>query len=309
VPKPNAFFMIFYFAAVLVAAIPAFRFGRGKTGSITCVVLLGGIWLGSVLMGRAAATMTVLPCAGTPAYVEVAGEEDLLIDCSNERDADFVVKGFLRARGRGTIDTLLLTHGDIQSAGGFGLVWDEFRPEVVVTSTARARSPVYRRAMRFLEERPERWKTVSVGDEVNGWEVLHPGRGRGLPRADDNCVVLRRVIEGWRVLHVSDLGAVGQREFLENGGELRADIVIAGMPESGEPLSGDLLEAIRPRAIILGTSRYPYTAVGSPKLRARLEASGAEVFYTNEEDAVTIMFRDEGCEIRAMKGRRVTLRK
>ena len=142
-----------------------------------------------------------------------------------------------------------------------------------------------------------------AGKEEAGWEVLHPLEGKGFPRADDNCVVLKRRIEHWTVLHLSELGETGQRQLLENTADLRADILIAGMPEQGEPLGAEVLDAVKPRVIILGTSRYPYTAAGSPELRARLESIGADVFYTDDKTSVSVIVRPEMCEVRSMDGR------
>mgnify|MGYP003575045533 FL=1 len=202
---------------------------------------------------------------------------------------------------------LLLTHGDAQNAGGFETIWTEFKSAAVYVSTARSRSPYYRRALQVLENHPDRRRTVSIGDFVNDWEVLHPPAGRGHPRAHDNAMVLRSKLGAWTVLHLSDLGETGQRTLMQNHADLRADIVIAGMPEQNEPLAAELLEEIRPKVIILGTTRYPYRAEGGPELRARLEASGAAVFYTTDSDAITICLDDDSCTISAMSGKSLEL--
>jgi len=139
--------------------------------------------------------------------------------------------------------------------------------------------------------------------------VLHPERGeRGFARADDNAVVMKKKIGAWTFLHLSELGEAGQKKLVESGADLRADVVIAGMPEQGEPLANELLELIRPRVVVLGTAEYPYTAQGKPELRERLEASGAEIVYVNEENAVTITVKGNGCVVSTMAGRRIALK-
>lgn len=307
VPKPNALFFIFYFAAVMVAMVPALRTAGRKLIALPAVALLGVAWLCSLLIGRPLATVTVLPCAGAPALVEIAAEPTLLVDASSERDSEYLLKRFLRSRGLGSIGHLLLTHGDAQNAGGFRTIWEEFEPDIVLTSPARARSPVYRKAIQLLEEHPRRWKVISASDQFSGWTVLHPPSGRGRPRADDNCVVLKRAVGNWTLLYVGDLGAEGQKQLLASDANLKADIVITGMPEQDEPLRDELLTAIRPRVIILGTSRYPHHAEGTPELRARLERSGAMVFSIVETDAVTIQIQRDRCEIAGMNGTKLHL--
>ena len=309
VPKPNTLFFLFYFTAVGIILIPALRTTTRRIVTVSLVIVLGISWLGSILIGRPLATITVLPCTGTPALVQVAGERNLLIDASTERDADYTVKRFLHAQGLGSLDNLLLTHGDVQNVGGFPTIWDEFKPAAVLTSSSRARSPSYRQALRLLEENPRRWKVVATDDQFHGWTVLHPPRGRGLPRADDNCVVLKRTLGRWTILHVAELGRDGQKQLLESGADLDADIIIAGMPERDEPLEDELLKAISPRAIILGTSRYPHHAAGTPDLKARLERTGAIVFYLMETDAVTIQTKHDQCMIAGMNEAKEVLRR
>jgi beta-lactamase superfamily II metal-dependent hydrolase len=203
---------------------------------------------------------------------------------------------------------VVLTHGDAQAIGGFPMVWKEFEPETVFTSSVKMRSPGYRRAIAELEK-SDRWKAIAAGDNVDGWTVLNPPRAvRGLPRADDNAVVLRKRIARWSILHLSDLAAAGQQRLLASVPDLRADIVIAGMPEQGEPLRDDLLSAIQAKIIILGTAEYPWTARGSVNLRERLERSGVRVFYVNEEKAVSVSVRADECVIRSMEGTLVRLK-
>jgi beta-lactamase superfamily II metal-dependent hydrolase len=116
-------------------------------------------------------------------------------------------------------------------------------------------------------------------------------------------------VGGWTFLHLSELGEEGQKALLESGAALNADIVIAGMPERGEPLSDALLESVQPKVIIMGTAEYPFTAQGSPSLRERLRAADVETYYINEEQAVTITVNPAGCSIRSMRGRRTELQK
>ena len=90
----------------------------------------------------------------------------LLIDCSNERMADQVVKRFLRAQGIGSIANVLLTHGDTSHVSGFRIISEEFAPQAVLTSAVRARSRIYRGILAQLEQFSGVVKKVSAGDSV-----------------------------------------------------------------------------------------------------------------------------------------------
>jgi beta-lactamase superfamily II metal-dependent hydrolase len=119
-------------------------------------------------------------------------------------------------------------------------------------------------------------------------------------------VVLRAELEGVRVLLMSDLGKPGQNRLMERTADLRADIVVAGVPAQSEPLADALLDAIRPRLIIIADSEFPATQRASRKLSERLGRRDVPVFYTRETGAVTLWLRSGSWEARTMNGIRIT---
>ena len=72
--------------------------------------------------------------------------------------------------------------------------------------------------------------------------VLHPAAGDDFDRADNDALVLPGKLNGVRVLLLSDLGRKGQNALLARTNDLRADVVIAGLTDDGEPLDDALLE-------------------------------------------------------------------
>jgi len=178
----------------------------------------------------------------------------------------------------------------------------------IVTSPARFRSPAYRRLMASLQETPQRWLTRQAGDPLRGWRVLHPGPGDHFPQADDNALVLSANLLGSRILLLSDLGRPGQEALLARAGELRAEIVVAGLPEKGEPLCDALLEAIQPKLIVIADSEFPATRRAGTALRERLARSGATVLCTRNTGAVTIVFRSGRWTAETMSGSKVEVK-
>jgi competence protein ComEC len=303
-------FFILYFAVVGLAMTGAFWKEGWRRWSIPGIAMLGLIWAGTLFMYEPKTRITVLPAEGAPVFVDARGSRnDLLIDCSDEGEADYVVKRFLHAQGKGSLRNFVLSHGDIKHVQGFFQLEPEFRPARIFTTAARARSATYRRIISVLEKIPEKWGKVSRGDELAGWRVLHPGLGRGFPRADDNCIVLYAEIDGWRVLDLSDLGARGEDELLRREPELKADIVIAGSHGQGELLSAELVAKLEARAVILGTSRFsPFGRTsrdGSRELRARCP----NVLRTSESGAVTISIDGNECMLEPALGEKVVLSK
>jgi hypothetical protein len=81
---------------------------------------------------------------------------------------------------------------------------------------------------------------------------------------------------------------------------LAADIVISGLPERDEPLVDDLIQAIRPKLIIIADSDFPPERRANATFRERLEQQGVPVIFTRDSGAVTILVNRQGWKIRTM---------
>jgi competence protein ComEC len=139
------------------------------------------------------------------------------------------------------------------------------------------------------------------------WTVIYPRPDDQFAQADDNTLVLLGKFPAARVLLVSDLGRPGQRALLDRSHDLRADIVVTGLPSASEALGDDFLEAVQPRVIIVADSEYPSMERARPELRERLAKRGVPVIYTRSSGAVTAELRGKHCELRAMDGTRVSM--
>jgi beta-lactamase superfamily II metal-dependent hydrolase len=157
--------------------------------------------------------------------------------------------------------------------------------------------------MKLLDKTPGRRQVVDRGDNFENWTVLYPPRTNHFPRADDNAMVLRGEFHATRVLLLSNLGRGGQSELVAQRPDLQADIIVAGLPEQGEPLSRALLDAIQPKLIVIpDLKRYTMEHGGSPELKDRLERRGVPVIYVRDTSAVNITIRKNSWEARSQDG-------
>jgi competence protein ComEC len=145
-------------------------------------------------------------------------------------------------------------------------------------------------------------KTLSRDDLVVDWTVLHPDSRDRFSKADDGAVVLRTDMKGTRILLLSDLGQGGQAALLKRTQDLRAEIVVAGLPAAEQPLCDALVEAIQPRLIIISDSEVPVSERANPKLRNRLARKQIPTIYTRDAGAVTFEFRKNRWKLRTISG-------
>jgi beta-lactamase superfamily II metal-dependent hydrolase len=172
------------------------------------------------------------------------------------------------------------------------------------TSGVKFRSREYSQTIADFEHPPSRHRFFELGHTYGEWQVLHPDPAVAGSRADDNALVLLGNFSGTKILLLSDLSRDGQSALLSRTNDLRADIVIAGLPEKGEPLCDTLLTAIHPRVIIIADSEKPVNRRANSALKQRLEQSGFPVIYTRTAGAVTIVTLRDGWMVQTMDGQR-----
>ena len=317
---PGAFFYvpapswvdIGIFYAVLVGALSGWRFAKPRRiWGLAILILPAVFYIWRWEQSRGEIKLTVLPLNGGHAvWVDAPGRKnDWLVNCGDADAVGFTLKPFLRAQGVNHISRLALTDGSARNNGGAALLNELFGVGELVTSPVHFRSGAYRDVVAQFDKPPARHTVIQRGDHTGGWQVLHPGAGENFAHADDAALVLLGNFHGTRVMLLSDLGRSGQSDLLEHNRDLRADIVIAGLPDDGEPLCDALLDAVQPKIIVVADSEFPANRRPDSKLRGRLEQKGIPVIYTRTAGAVTIVARTDGWELKTMDGQKISVQK
>jgi beta-lactamase superfamily II metal-dependent hydrolase len=296
-PSPAAI-AFYYIIIALVLRGNWSRDSRGRTPRLIAAIVAASA-LTVCLLPRGGTPITVLALRGGSAiYIDPPGAaNDLLIDCGNESNARSIVLPFLHSRGKNGLAKIILTHGDLRHVGGYDFLKAEMPLGATLFSPVPSRSPPYRQIVSSL---PTNAMThISLGNRFGNWRVLHPAADDRFPRGDDNAIVLLGNFNGLRVLLLSDLGDEGQPTLFNRNPNLRADIVIAGLPGAGAPLKSGLLDAIRPQAIIVNDAYSPAGDRARPALRERLARHADAVFYTSDSRSVTIEIGGSGATVHA----------
>ena len=300
VAAPGLMTFVWYYA-VLLAVFTGWIFrARRKRLAWAGLLLLSALWVADWIHQRGAARLEVLALRGAPAFFAPgAGTgRDWLADCGGAEAAEGIVKPFLHAQGVNRLDDFCLTVGYLQSAGGAEIVLTNFSPAAVFAAPARVRSPAFRRVTAELEQTPGLLRTVQDGGVVDGWAVLYPGAEDQFPSADEVSLALQRNFHGHSVLLLSALGRDGQKLLMARHPELRAEIVLAGLPARDEPLDEPLLDLLQPRLIIIADSELPATRRATAKLRERLaQRAGVRVLYCRDTGSLTLLLRPGGWEV------------
>lgn len=303
VPAPSWITIAIYYVALILIAGGWLMSRRRKIFGATALGLVVAVyfcrWIGSLDEIQ----LTVLPLNGGHAvFVDAAGRQhDWLVDCGDESAIDFTLKPFLRAQGVNQIHRLALTEGDSKNVGGAEMLDDLFGVSELDTSPARFRSSPYNKIVAAYAN-DGRHRLLRFGEKTGRWRILWPRATNDYSRADNSALVMMGHFHGVKILLLSDLGRAGQSDLLSTTNDLRADIVIGGLPNKGEPLCDDLLKAVRPKVVVIADSEFPATRRAGRELKNRLAQWGFPVVYTRDSGAATILVDKKGWRLQTMSG-------
>ncbi len=303
VPAPSAMTFVFFYA-LLIGSMSGWLWKPEQRRRTVAAIFLVVVFYGwQYLDSQKQISLTILPLnGGHAAHLDAPGRaNDWLIDCGNTNTVEFITQPFLRGQGVNHLPRLMLTHGDLRHVGGIYDLDKEFEIGEVFASSFRFRSVAYRRIFADMQREPNRLRTIHRNDTIGPWRVLHPTAADDFPQADDGALVLTGEFNGTRILLLSDLGRPGQNLLLDRTSDLRADIVVTGIPVQNEPLCDALLDAIQPRVIIVADPEIPATERASELLRERLSRRNIPILYTRTVGAVSISFHPNDCTIQPMK--------
>jgi len=297
--------VVLYYCFILFACFVHFR--RPRTKKVICWVMLTVIivFLVGMKWQRTHRSDLVVTCLdvshGQAIFVELPGKANLLFDAGSLHKSDIgrrVVSPFLDYKGISKIDTVFISHNDIDHINGIPEVTEYCEVEQVYANAG------------FFDEKDE-WGTAKclndalnqqgieirrLGKELNlgrdtHIKILWPGEQMSLEELGDNDKSSVSLIEfaGRRILLCSDIEKFAQREILRLNPDIRADVVVAPHHGSTTTAEPDFLKKLEPDILICSCGRREY------ETQRKIESQGAaQHFYTPEHGTVTIRIAKDG---------------
>jgi ComEC/Rec2-related protein len=227
------------------------------------------------------------------------GGKAVLLDCGDRRSFNQQVAPSLRWHGIEP-EAVVLSHPDGGHLGGGAQVWEAFPIRQALLPVKLSRSPAYRS---WLNEAPRhgiRLLTPTAGTSLpfpDGarLHILHAPDPHAVSALADNRVMITRLDwKGWRILFSSDSGAGTESRLLDAGGDLKADVIIAGSHRSDLSLGDPFLDAVSPRAIIAANPRFPIEERRRPETLDYWRSRGIRVVDQAQSGGVTLKVDEAG---------------
>ncbi len=259
---------------------------------------LGLVWLLPMLLARPAgpapgqAWVTLLDVGqGLAVLVRTAGHT-LLYDTgpgygSGTDAGEMVIVPVLRHYGLRRIDTLILSHGDSDHAGGAAAVFEGLEVGRFVSSAAVP--------LPWREHEPchsgQRWQWDGVSFEL----LYPPPQGGHGSKGNDSSCVLRIVAGGRAVLLSGDIEAAAERELLARvPQQLAADVLVAPHHGSKTSSTAPFVTAVAARHVLFSIGYRNRYGFPHPAVAARYRAAGSELHDTAAQGAITVRLGGQG---------------
>ena len=197
---------------------------------------------------------------------------------------------------------VLNTHPDLDHMGGLLHVLRAFTVDQLFENGREGKASwgqQWREARRLHHSRPlARGDSLILGDPAHDlrMEILHPPRTeQDMWQGNDASVVARLTQHGRGLaLFLGDAEQPVLHRLLENGDDLRAEVIVAPHHGSQNGFLKEFYAAVQPGLVVASCgfeNRYGYPA---PCLRAWCDATGVPLLYTGRHGAVRVTWPAQG---------------
>ena len=231
------------------------------------------------------AWLTVLDVGQGLAAVVQTATHTLVFDSGPRLGATFdtgavVLVPFLRQAGIREIDTLMVSHGDNDHAGGARSLLDAI-PVKQVLSSVPDRFPA---AHAVACRRGQAW----LWDQVR-FSIEHPGTTDALAGNDGSCVLRISTASGMTILLTGDIEARAEALLVDrDAARLAVDVLVVPHHGSDTSSTSGFVAAAAPRIAIVPAAHDNRYGFPADTVVQRYRAAGARVVQTGSSGAVSV---------------------
>ncbi len=311
-----------YYACLVAAVVPGLARSRRR-------VAAAGVAVSALAIVTAPTLERAAPPGGTlrvtlvdvgqgdAVLVQFPDRHALLVDAGGSAGSfdvgRRVVTPAVRALGVRRLDWLLITHPDLDHAGGGVSVVEDLLPREVWEGIAVPTSAP-RASLREAAERAAAvWRTVRAGHRVEAGgatlEVLHPPEPDWERRdvRNDDSVVLRLRYGDAEFLLTGDAGVEFESSWRLSEGFGPFRVLKAGHHGSRSSSAEGFVEAYRPDLALVSAGQGNFFGHPHPDVVDRFGRAHAAVFRTDLDGAIIVETDGVSVRVRAMSGRAYAL--
>jgi competence protein ComEC len=225
-----------------------------------------------------------------------------------------VVAPVLRHAGLRRLESVAITHGDLDHAGGAASIVRDFRPRDLWEGIPVPRLPLLQDLRTAAAAAGVRWVNVQAGDlvAIDGVQIVvrHPG----LPEwerqgvRNDDSIVLELLWGDVSIVLTGDIGREIERRITPSFAP--SPLRVVKVPHHGSLTSSsrEFVDALSPSVAVISVGRGNRFGHPAPEVIDRYRQSGARIFRTDQDGAIDVRTDGRSLEVSTFTGQRVFFR-
>jgi competence protein ComEC len=252
------------------------------------------------------AWLTVLDVGQGEAILVRTARRSLLVDggpryASGEDAGGRLVAPALWRLGINRLDGLVVTHDDLDHAGGAASLLASHRPDWLLTPLAGMPSDRLGATGKGVLAAAGRAIACAAGQAWNwdgvSFRVLHPPAHHyahsGFSDNDRGCVIRVEAVRGSALL-AADIERLAEMNLLERGMPVGADVLVAPHHGSNSSSTPEFLAATAPSLVVIPVGHRNRYGHPHPEVMARYRKAGMGIVRTDRDGAVEVRLERAG---------------
>jgi competence protein ComEC len=227
----------------------------------------------------------------------ICGDDSMLIDAGNDAQGT-KVQSYLQKQGVEKLKYVLATHPDTDHVGGMDVILYKFDCETILMTDIASDNRAYSDVLDTLQNKGYRITLPVVGEEYALGDAAFTivGPVSSSEESNNNSIAILLTHGENKFLFTGDAEGTEEKEILESGVSLDADVYKAGHHGSATSSTEEFLKAVSPAYAVISCAvgnsyGHPHSATLD-----RFQSMDIEVFRTDEQG--TIVATSDGQEIR-----------
>jgi competence protein ComEC len=193
---------------------------------------------------------------------------------------------FLKSKGVTTIDKLIITHGDMDHAGGAEAVLRELKVHELVIADRKNKTRLETKLIEKARDQNISLQFVHAGDswriDDHLFSILSPEENSN-SESNDGSIVVYTELGGLKWLFTGDLETEGEAKLIEQYPSLSVDILKVGHHGSISSTGEAFLKQLSPQIAIISVGQNNRYRHPHQEILDRLEKQKIKIFRTDEE--------------------------
>ncbi|MGN0144779.1 MAG: ComEC/Rec2 family competence protein [Clostridium sp.] len=225
------------------------------------------------------------------------GNENMLIDAGNNDDEE-TLKNYLNKLGIKKFTYVVGTHAHEDHIGSLDYIINSYEIGRVYFPKISAATKTFENVVKAVKNKDMKFTVPSVGDTFNIGDakctVLAPNSSK-YEDANNYSIVIKLEYKNTSFIFTGDAEDVSEKEMLDKGLDLRADVLKAGHHGSSSSSTNEFLDAVNPKYAVISVGKDNDYGHPNKETLDKLNARKIKVYRTDESG--TIIAESDGDNI------------